>query len=222
MDSIFDYFQNTRPEFFTQSHSRHHFLVRFLSPSQKVLNIGIGDGYLEHISIQKGIDIHSIDPSEQSVQNLKPLMNSKVQLGVSEAIPFEDNTFDCVIMSEVLEHLDLDVFQKTLLEVKRVLKTQGLFLGTVPARENLKESEVFCPHCHHVFHRWGHKQSFDQESLTRSLSPHFQVLRLRSYLFVSWSALNWKGKLLSMLKLFLNRLGIKVQNETLFFKAVKL
>ena len=45
-------------------------------------------------------------------------------------LPFEDNTFDKVICSEVLEHIP--DFQAVLAEISRVLKTGGVFAVSVP------------------------------------------------------------------------------------------
>lgn len=46
------------------------------------------------------------------------------------ALPYEDNTFDAVIFSEVLEHLEDDV--QALKEAYRVLKPNGVLVATVP------------------------------------------------------------------------------------------
>jgi 2-polyprenyl-3-methyl-5-hydroxy-6-metoxy-1,4-benzoquinol methylase len=52
-------------------------------------------------------------------------------------MPFENNTFDVVLSTEVLEHvLNPDAY---LLEVKRVLKPGGIFFFTVPILMSLHE-----------------------------------------------------------------------------------
>lgn len=59
-----------------------------------------------------------------------------IKQGDAEDLPFDDNQFDIVFMTEVLEHL-LD-YPKALSEVKRVLKTDGVFIVTVPNRDWLR------------------------------------------------------------------------------------
>ena len=50
--------------------------------------------------------------------------------GDGTQLPFADNTFDVVITSEVLEHIQNDV--SAIAEMVRVLKPGGRFAGTVP------------------------------------------------------------------------------------------
>mgnify|MGYP002633438234 CR=1 FL=1 len=51
--------------------------------------------------------------------------------GDATKLPFEDNTFDCVVTSEVLEHIQDDV--SVLSELHRVLKPGGSLGVTVPS-----------------------------------------------------------------------------------------
>jgi len=53
------------------------------------------------------------------------------------------------------------------------------------------------------------------------LDPLFAVKRVSERLFVTWSTLNWKGKLISLSRLALLRAGIHGKDETIWFDAVK-
>jgi SAM-dependent methyltransferase len=55
-----------------------------------------------------------------------------VTRGDARALPFPDDTFDVVITSEVLEHVQDDV--SAIAEMVRVLKPGGRFAATVPAQ----------------------------------------------------------------------------------------
>ena len=58
-------------------------------------------------------------------------------------LPFEDNRFDYVISSQVLEHvMDYDA---TFGEIRRVLKPGGISLHTFPSRYVLIEPHTFIP-----------------------------------------------------------------------------
>ncbi|MBA3733323.1 class I SAM-dependent methyltransferase [Patescibacteria group bacterium] len=56
--------------------------------------------------------------------------------GDAENLPYADNTFDIVLMTETLEHM-LD-YSKAVKEVERVLKSRGVFIVTVPNRDWLQ------------------------------------------------------------------------------------
>jgi SAM-dependent methyltransferase len=53
----------------------------------------------------------------------------------AEALPFRDGTFDAVVATEVLEHLDEP--RKLFQEASRILRPNGRFLLTTPNREAL-------------------------------------------------------------------------------------
>lgn len=76
-----------------------------------------------------GADLDS-DVIKKAQANVGHLPNVYIQHASVYQLPYEDNTFDGVILSEVLEHLDDDV--QALREVMRVLKPNGVVAITVP------------------------------------------------------------------------------------------
>lgn len=207
---IWDHFQNEGVDSFAQSQGRLEFLVRHLQAGTRALNIGVGNGALERIAAGKGVDIWSLDPSGRAIEGLRQELNlgEKAQAGFSQAIPFPDEYFDAVVMSEVLEHLDDEVLEATLVEVKRVLRPGGKFIGTVPAREKLESSIVVCPSCGLQFHRWGHKRSFSVDTLTSVLKRYLLVESAREKFFIDWESVGWWRKLQGLVKKFLSWRGI--------------
>lgn len=224
-EKIWEHFQNEGLESFSQSRGRMEFLVRHLSPATRVLNIGVGNGVLESLAVSKGVDIWSLDPSERSIDRLRQSlgMGEKAQAGYSQAMPFATSHFDAVVMSEVLEHLDDEVLEATLDEAHRVLRAGGIFIGTVPARENLAESLVVCPDCGLQFHRWGHKSSFDIDRLSAILATRFSVDKVSEQFFVDWESVGWWRKLQGLIKKFLSWRGIGTYGvcRNIYFSAQK-
>jgi len=222
-DLIWDYFQNEAPESFEGSRARLRHLVQKLNRSQVVLNIGCGSGIFEKLALAQEVDIYSLDPSERSIQHLRETLRlgDKARVGYIQGLPFSDSHFDVVVVTEVLEHLSTSVMTAGLAEIRRVLNHGGRILGTVPSRENLKEQMVVCPCCGNRFHKWGHEQSFDPEKMQRILAGYFEAIRIVERPFISWAALNWKGKAAALVKWILWRFRVHGSNENLVFEGVK-
>ncbi|MGV8877527.1 MAG: class I SAM-dependent methyltransferase [Sphingobacteriaceae bacterium] len=93
----------------------------------KVLEVGAGDGsilsFLDHDDFAS--EIYALEIAENAVEhirnrNLKNLKEAKKFDGYH--IPYEDDTFDLVILSHVLEHVE---YERTLLrEIQRVSRYQ--------------------------------------------------------------------------------------------------
>ncbi|MAT50405.1 MAG: hypothetical protein CMK32_04380 [Porticoccaceae bacterium] len=224
-DKIWDVYQND-PELQCmgcRDGGRVGFFARRLSAPAKVLNIGVGRGSLEKRLVDKGVDVYSLDPSETTVQTLRDslALGERARVGYSQAIPFEENFFDYVVMTEVLEHLSDEVMDQTRAEVVRVLKSGGMFIGSVPADEDLLDSMVICPDCGKRFHRWGHLQSFSRRRLQVFLAKSFVDVSIQRVSFTNWEGLNWKGRMASIAKRLQASMDIKGARQNFFFRAKK-
>ena len=105
--------------------------------NKKVLDLGGRDGTLTKYFIKKN-NVTLADIDENALEYAK--RNYKVEtMGVdlNQSLPFKDNSFDVVVMAEVLEHLPYPNI--TLSEIKRVLKTNGRFIGNLPLAYHLKD-----------------------------------------------------------------------------------
>ena len=222
-DKIWEAFQNDESlvNVGFSARRRFEFLAKRVQKGSRVLNIGVGKGYLESILVQKGVDVSCLDPSSSAIEKIRERLRlgEKAQVGYSQSMPFSDAVFDYVIMSEVLEHLDDTVIEQTLEEVKRTLKISGKFFGTVPADENLQKSIVVCPKCGECFHRWGHVQSFSQESLSNILKLQFKNISIKRVVLSDFKQFNWKGKSLAIIKALQAFLGFHGSNQNYFFEV---
>lgn len=222
-DHFWDRYQNEWVESFAGSRSRLRYLVRLARCAGPVLNIGVGGGQFEQQALAEGLDVYALDPSERAIEGLRQRLGlgAKAQVGYGQAMPFADDFFGAVVVSEVLEHLADEELAATLAEIHRVLRPGGRILGTVPARERLAENLVVCLHCNASFHRWGHHQSFDRERMVELLSARFEAASACERPFVNWSTLNWKGRIAGAAKLLLARLGVHGGHENVVFSATK-
>ncbi len=224
-DCIWDHFQNDSEwTTFELSYPRLDYLATRFEKSRSVLNIGIGSGHMEEKMYQRGINVYALDPSPKTVDNLKQRIpiGDRACVGHSQSIPFESDVFDGVIMTEVLEHLNDDDLNQTLPEVFRVLKPGGLFIGTVPFREDLRSGTVFCPCCKNTFHRFGHIQSFDKQSMRALMeSAGFGDISVIVRSFPDWSRKGARFFLRALMRYVLGRLGEPIVSPNIYFRASK-
>jgi SAM-dependent methyltransferase len=218
---IWDYFQTHAPQSFAGATARLGYLANQVNRGERVLNVGIGSGIFESLARERGAVVHSLDPSEAALDSLRERLGlgENARVGTLAAIPWDEETFDVVVVSEVLEHLDDASLSGALREIARVLRHGGRLSGTVPAAEKLDELRVVCPNCSNVFHRWGHHQSFSKARLTELLSAHLRVDAMIQRPFVAWETLNWKGRIAGLVKLALSSAGSHSSDEKLVFTA---
>jgi len=222
---IWAHFQNNMPESFEAARPRLDFLIRQVrkwctQEHPVVLNIGVGNGYFERQAVQQPWEVHTLDPDEKALASLEGIPVQR-HTGVVEEIPMKNQSCHCVIASEVFEHLTEEEGTRAMAEVARVLRSDGVFLGTAPYNEDLAAGQVVCPHCGGLFHRWGHHRSFVEESLQRELSRYFVVKVLYRTAFVPFRDRRLPGKLKSLLRLILARCGQMIAVPSLYWCAGK-
>jgi len=225
-EKIWTHFQGARIDSFNPAEPRYEALVREALKRRadrlgRVLNIGIGGGGVERRMLAAGWSVMSLDPDSAAVTQMKGL-GVDARQGFAQEIPVESDFVDVVVVSEVLEHIPDADRRSTISEIARILKSDGLLIGTVPYRENLRDWETVCPACGNVFHRWGHVASFDEEGLRAEVSTHFSVLRCSPRSFVDWRAAKSLRRLLrNGVRWMLGRMGEGIVFPSLFFVARK-
>jgi ubiquinone/menaquinone biosynthesis C-methylase UbiE len=111
-----------------------------LKPNDVVLDAGCGLGrHLRQLARVPGLKIFGIDKSTGALRETSKSMETMpdaqskdylVSIADINKLPFADASFDCVICSEVLEHIP--DHKKALKEMDRILKPQGTLVVSVP------------------------------------------------------------------------------------------
>ncbi len=98
---------------------------------KKALDVGCGDGYWSEKMIGLGYATTSVD-EERTYPNVDSDHRYERMLPVdlNKALPYEDNSFDVVWCSEVIEHLT--EYKLAIKEMKRVTKPGGVYIITTP------------------------------------------------------------------------------------------
>lgn len=104
-----------------------------LQNKEKILEVGCGNGYYLNLlnRLAFRLTLIGIDRDERALIDARKLIrDDKVKLILTDAnkIPFKGNTFDKVIISEVIEHIENE--QNVLSEIYRVLKPGGVMVLT--------------------------------------------------------------------------------------------
>ena len=111
-------------------------LTSGILPSSKVLELGCGTGDFTKEIIKTGANITAIDISPVLLDIArKNVLADNVQFVEDNAyqMSFDDESFDFVIGSSVLHHLEIE---KAISEIYRVLKVNGIMLFTEPNMMN--------------------------------------------------------------------------------------
>jgi len=116
--------------------SSFSYFEKFNLPKEsKILDVGCNYGSLIYNIFLRGYkDVYGIDVSEPSItkgkKNYKQISNS-LSAYDGKRIPFEDSTFDIILMFDVIEHIP-DIHRFLAEEINRVLKQGGIFIFQTP------------------------------------------------------------------------------------------
>ena len=108
----------------------------FIPQGSRFMDVGCGAGYaMQRAQLEKNCSVVGIDPEPGAhgvgrFEAERVSVQLDIQQGYSEQLPFEDNRFDIVYSSHVLEHVAEE--SKTLQEMKRVLKPGGILIIGMP------------------------------------------------------------------------------------------
>lgn len=139
----------------------YNLISKYTTKDYKVLDVGCAmGGFLDYLDLRGVKNLSGIDPIVKYVDCSKRKINRNIKIGSAESIPFNDKTFDLVVMDQVLEHL-VDPMQ-AFKEAKRVLVDGGLLCLGVP--DALRYSKV-CFFDFFWFLMREHIQHFDIEHL---------------------------------------------------------
>lgn len=103
-----------------------------LEPSHRVLDIGCGTGSLAVLikHLHPGVEVVGLDPDAKALTRAKRKarragVEIQFDLGFSDVLAYPPASFDRVFSSFMFHHLERDVKQRTLRDVRRVLKEGG-------------------------------------------------------------------------------------------------
>lgn len=119
----------------TLTTQRYDQLYQALSPHinvrQSILDVGCAlGGFLDYISDKGFSELAGVDMTRAYVDQARLKNRYRIEIGNAQSLPFGNQTFDVIVMEQVMEHLFSpgNAFQ----EARRVLKNGGIFCIGVP------------------------------------------------------------------------------------------
>ena len=101
--------------------------------SGSVLEVGAAPGHLAYFMGRVGYNVSAIDLDPSRIhKEVKNEIKETVHRDIErENMPYDDDTFDAVLLAEVFEHLSVDPLH-ALSEIRRILKPNGKLVLTTP------------------------------------------------------------------------------------------
>ena len=109
-------------------------------PGLAVLDLGCRAGALSQHFLA-GNEVTGVDVDENALGHAADRGLRTVWGDVEEPLPFEDGSFDAVVVGEILEHVRFP--DEVISEIARVLKPDGVVVGSVPNAFRLKNRVKF-------------------------------------------------------------------------------
>jgi ubiquinone/menaquinone biosynthesis C-methylase UbiE len=180
------------------------FLKNNLDAKKKILDAGCGEGRFSKYFIEKGVNITSMDFSEEYVRLAKKKIGKgKFIVGSVTKLPFKDKSFDYIFSVDVLQHVpDL---KKAIREFHRVLKKGGVLIVIdknkfgvhrkylIPHRLIQKCKEMTGWRYSGFRERWFSPKKFREELAKRFKEAKFEYLmeKNKSKIFKTFPKLNF-------------------------------
>ncbi len=173
-------------------------MLKNLSPEARILIVGVFGGRDFFLFSNLGFNVIGLDII------LQPDIDRIVLANVENSLPFEKESFDAVIISEVLEHLCYDVH--AIENLRRVLKHNGRLIVSLPFYNDLSEGHMRI-HSPKSGERLLNMGGFEVQMLIERpgmISPNFlnpvqHGISLVSFLLTGKTAYPWLTNLIGLL-----------------------
>ncbi len=114
-----------------------------------LLDLGCGPGLILELALRWGLDAFGCDGSTAATLLAIGRVGSSrvIECRLSQRLPFTDDSFDNILLNQVIEHLPSQVLLTCIAETVRVLRPGGVVFIFSPSRGNRNEVESDPTHC---------------------------------------------------------------------------
>ncbi len=153
----------------------------------RLLDVGCGNGYLKYFCDFGDIEWHGIEIWEERYKDCESLGYHMHWCDIdTDILPFENESFEVVVASHVIEHLQNPDF--ALQQMYRVLKSGGLLIVGTPIKPILISNLLNYLYSFRVIHKGETAYNYDLYSLKRFLRqnlPEVHIIDNRGFRVIS-------------------------------------
>lgn len=153
--------------------SRAEDIIRLIPNSKFVsaLDVGAQDGHFSRILAEKCEIVVALDLEKPTID----IQDIKCVKGDVTHLQYEDDCFDLVFCTEVLEHIPKHLTERACAELSRVSKNY-LLIG-VPYKQDVRVGRTTCASCGKKNPPWGHVNTFDEKRI-KNLFDRFNIEKI--------------------------------------------
>ena len=151
----------------------------YFNSKGKCLDLGCGIGQYSKQLMKYGYDVVSADISDIALNKVKDFNKNVVKLDMRNKLPFSDSEFDLVFANLSIHYFSDEDTKKLLLEVKRILKNNGLFIGSVNGIQGLEVIGNDAKEIEYHFYEYNYKpiRLFDVSD-TKKYLEYFDIIKI--------------------------------------------
>lgn len=225
---IHDYFSDYKCTATEDEFRRIHqaIIERVPKNADVILDVGCGNAWVAEHFLKKGKKVISMDISGENPHKAVTKFPSDNHAGLIADVfhlPIKENSLDCIIASEIIEHV---INPKEFVnELLRALKPDGKLIITTPYDEDLEYQ--LCVHCNKPTTKHAHLHSFNEKNISEIIPNNFKfdylifgnkyLGRLRTHYLIGWMPFKiWRyfDKLASIIKNKPIRFLIEIKKAT--------
>ena len=159
----------------------------------KLLDLGYGDGRNMPLFHNIGFKIFGLEISQEinrlAHERLKALgIDAELKVGQNNCIPYKDQFFDFIVACHSCYYVNEgSTFNENLVELSRVLRTEGVFIASLPMRDNFifNDAELLSDGHYRITKdpygiRKGtiHKTFINEDEIIEIFSPYYKDLSI--------------------------------------------
>ncbi len=151
----------------------------YLTDNGLCLDLGCGIGQYSKWFMENGYEVVSSDISKIALEKVKEFNSNIISVDMREKLPFEENKFDVVFANLSIHYFSDSDTRNLMNEIKRILKKEGLFIGSVNGIQGLEKIKATARELdyHYYYYKNKYIRLFDVDDVKKYLKI-FDIIKI--------------------------------------------